>query len=43
MTDNNIKELAYWLNNNIDWASEMPKIFSGVEQEKLEKCLKGEF
>ena len=42
MNDKCLRELAYWLNNNTDWAVDMPKIFTGVEQDKLEKFLKGE-
>lgn len=42
MNDKCLKELAYWLNDNIDWIVDMPKIFTGVEQDKLEKFLKGE-
>ncbi|MEE0888181.1 MAG: hypothetical protein U0L97_03125 [Candidatus Saccharimonadaceae bacterium] len=42
MNDKCLRELAYWLNNNIEWTVDMPKIFTGVEQDKLEKFLKGE-
>ena len=42
MNDRCLRELAYWLDNNIDWTVDMPKIFTGVEQDKLEKFLRGE-
>lgn len=42
MNDKCLKELAYWLSNNTEWADDMPKIFTGVEQDKLEKILRGE-
>lgn len=43
MNDKHIKELALWLDNNTDWASEMPQIFTGEAQERLENYLKGEY
>ena len=42
MIDKCLRELAFWLDNNTDWTVVMPKIFAGVEQDKLEKFLKGE-
>lgn len=42
MNNKCLRELAYWLNNNTDWSIDMPKIFTGMEQDKLEKFLKGE-
>ena len=42
MEDRYLKELAEWLENNIDIEAGMPVIFSDGNQEKLEKLLKGE-
>jgi len=42
MNDKCLRELAYWLDNNTDWTVDMPKIFTGEEQDKLEKILNNE-
>ena len=39
MNDKCLRELAYWLSNNTEWVDDMPKIFTGAEQDKLEKFL----
>lgn len=41
MNDRCLKELAFWLKNNIDWQKDMPLIFTGAEQARLESILNG--
>ena len=42
MNDKCMRQLAYWLANNVDIETGMPKIFDDPYQEELEKYMKGE-